>query len=74
MPDITQIRLSVPESIEAEVMLQLNRLGGEITSIECEADSRTAIAGTVPQKCVADFWAWLQAYSDGRGMLSDGQS
>ena len=74
MQDLTHIRASVSEAIEAEVLLQLNRFGGMITSIQREAHSHTAIARTVPKKCVADFRAWLQSYSSGRGLVSEDQT
>ena len=69
--DVAHIRTSVPEALEAEVMLHLNRLGGMITSVECEAESRTAIGSTLPKTRVDDFRSWLQSYSDGRGMVSE---
>ena len=74
MPDVTHIRAIVPEAIESEVMLQINRLGGTITLIEREPGSRTAIAGTVSKRDVADFRTWLESYSSGRGLLSEDQT
>ena len=69
--DVTHIRASVPEAIEAEVIQQIVRLGGVITSIEREADSRTVVGGTVPKKSVADFRSWLQSSSSGQGLVSE---
>jgi hypothetical protein len=67
------IRASVPQQIEAEVMLELNRLGGIITSVEQERDSRTAIVATVPKKHVGDFTVWLHRVSGGHASLSEDQ-
>ena len=69
--EVAHIRTSVPETLEAEVMQHLNRLGGVITSVEREAESRTSIGSTVPKTRVADFRSWLQSYSDGRGSVSE---
>jgi translation elongation factor EF-G len=68
------IRASVPEAIESDVMQELNRLDGKITSIEREQHSRTAIRATVPKKSVADFRAWLKSYSSGQGFLSEDEA
>jgi len=70
--EVAHIRTSVPETLEMEVMQHLNRLGGVITSVECEAKSRTAIGSTLPKTRVAHFKSWLQSYSDGRGKVSEG--
>jgi translation elongation factor EF-G len=70
--DPSRVRISIPDAIEAEVMLQLNRLGGMITSIEQETASRTAIDGTIPKKHIGDFKAWLDSFSSGQGSVTQG--
>jgi len=47
--ETTHIRVSVPELIEGQVLAELNRLGGQITLITKEGDSRTAIGSTLPK-------------------------
>jgi translation elongation factor EF-G len=69
--DMTQIRCSVPDTIEGEVLLCLNRFGGMITTIEQEANSRTGIGATLPRKHLADFKVWLNSYSSGQSSLSE---
>lgn len=70
-PEITHIRASVPEGIEGEVILALNRFGGVITKIEREGDSRTTIGSTVPKKHIAQFKTWLDTFSSGQGLLAE---
>jgi hypothetical protein len=69
--DIAHIRASVPEALEAEVMLHMNRLGGVITAVERERDSRTGIGATIPKDHIAALKYWLENYSDGSGFLSE---
>lgn len=71
MADDTSIRARVPESLEIEVMRYLVRLGGVITNIAYDTESRTAISSTLPKSRVADFRSWLQSFSDGRGSFSE---
>ena len=72
MPEqLAHIRARVPEAIESEIMLHLNRLGGVITLVEREADSRTAIGATVPKEHVSDFTSWLQRFSGGQGSVTE---
>jgi translation elongation factor EF-G len=70
-PETTHIRASVPEAIEGEVMLELSRLGGLITSVERDGDSRTAIVSTVPKKHIDAFKTWLRAFSSEQGSFSE---
>jgi translation elongation factor EF-G len=65
------IRASVPETIEGDVMSALNRLGGVITTIEREGDSRTTIGSTIPKKHIGKFKDWLQTFSNGRGSFAE---
>jgi translation elongation factor EF-G len=69
--EITKIRASVPQLIEGEVMQRLNLLGGQITLIEREGDSRTAIGSTVPKKHMAEVKIWLHTFSNGEGMFEE---
>ena len=72
MPEeVSNVRASVPEVIEAEVMQRISRLGGVITSIESEPNSRTSIGATLPRMHIPDFKSWLNGYSDGRGLVSE---
>lgn len=70
-PEITHIRASVPEGIEGDVMLALNRLGGRITKVEREGDSRTTIGSTVPKEHIAQFKTWLDTFSSGQGTFAE---
>jgi translation elongation factor EF-G len=69
--EITHIRASVPKAIEGDVMGTLNRLGGVITTIERESDSRTAIGSTIPTKHIDEFKTWLQKFSSGQGSFAE---
>jgi translation elongation factor EF-G len=69
--DTTHIRASVPELIEGQVMVELNRLGGRITSVERQSDSRTAIGSTVPKKHIDTFKTWLHKFSSGQGSFAE---
>jgi hypothetical protein len=69
--DFAHIHASVPKIIEGEVMLEINRLAGMITSIERQPDSRTGISATLPKKHLTDFKSWLENYSGSRGSVSE---
>ena len=68
---IAQIHVSIPNSLAGEVLGELNRLGGTVTSIQQEAESRTRIDESMPAANVATFKAWLMHFSGGQGHVSD---
>jgi hypothetical protein len=67
----THIRASVPELIEGQVLVELNRLGGQITLITKEGDSRTAIGSTLPKMNIDAFKTWLHKFSSGQGSFAE---
>ncbi len=67
----TQIHVGVPDSLVAEVLEKLNRLGGTVTGIEQEKESRTGIDESIPVTNVAGFKAWLMAFCGGQSHVSD---
>ena len=70
-PEITKIRVSVPEMIEGQVLARLNLLGGQITFIEIEGDFRSAITSTIPKKYIGEFKTWLDTFSSGQGTFTE---
>jgi translation elongation factor EF-G len=65
------IRVIVPEAIEGEVMLALNRARGVVTLVRREGEHSTCIGAAVPRKGLAGFQAWLQQFSNGQGHVSE---
>ena len=56
------IHLTVPASVESEVMLAINRAGGIITDLRMEDAGFTAISADVPSETLAAFGAWIQEF------------
>ena len=71
-PSKINIQVSVPEAVEGEVMLALNRAGGVITDVRREGEHSTAIGAALPAKGLPAFRTWLQDYSKGQGRISEG--
>jgi translation elongation factor EF-G len=64
------IQVTVPEAIELEVMLALNREGGLITNLRRESSHWTGIEAAVPKSSLASFKSWLQEFTKGQGRIS----
>ena len=64
-------RVIVPEAIEGEVMLALNRAHGVVTLVRREAAHLTHIGAALPRNGLAGFQAWLQQFSNGQGHVSE---
>ena len=72
MPDEkANIQVTVPEAIEQEVMLALNRSGGVITDVRREGEHSTGIGAAVPKSSLATFRGWLQEFTKGQGRISE---
>ena len=65
------IQVTVPEAIELEVMLALNRSGGVITDVRREGERYTGIGAAVPKIRLATFRAWLLEFTKGQGRISE---
>ena len=65
------IHVNVPESLEVEVVLALNRFGGVITDVRREPEHSTGIGASLPREGFATFQGWLQDFSKGQGRISE---
>ena len=72
--DNANIRVTIPQAMEGEVMLALNRGGGLITNVNKDGEHSTAVDASFPTKGLSAFRAWLQDYSKGQGRISQGPS
>ena len=69
--NLAQIHVNVPDGMVAEVLQELNRLGGSVTGIKQEQGSRTGIDESIPRSSVAMFKIWLMEFSGGQGFISE---
>ena len=65
----SNIRATVPESIQNDVISYLVLLSGVITNIELEKRSRSIISGVLPTGYLPRFKQWLHEFSKGEGQL-----
>ncbi|MEQ2007201.1 MAG: hypothetical protein ABMA26_10405 [Limisphaerales bacterium] len=72
--DDGRIRVSVPETIQGDVMGQVNRLGGLITSVDCEPGARITFGATMPGERLVEFRNWLHRSSNGQGAVTEESS
>ena len=68
------IRISVAEAIQVEVLGAINRAGGLITNIRKESEHSTGIDATVPRQNLASFEIWLRGFSNGQGRISEDET
>jgi len=69
--NLVQIHVSIPNGLVGEVLVELNRLGGTVTCIKQEMESRTGIDESIPVTNIAAFKAWLADFSGGHGRVSE---
>ncbi len=69
--DITNIRVSIPEAVEGDGLLQINKFGGKIISIEREDDSRTGIVAAIPKSNLALLEFSLHMLSGGQARCAE---
>jgi len=69
--DLVQIHVSIPDGLVGEVLAKLNRLGGTVTGITQEVESRTGVDVSIPVTNVAAFKTWLAVFSSGQGHVSE---
>jgi translation elongation factor EF-G len=67
----SKILVSVPEKMEGEVLLALNRADGVITQVRREGELFTGMGATIPTKNVPTFTAWLRQFSNDLGHISE---
>lgn len=66
------IRVTIPEAMEGEVMQALNRAGGLIRNVSKEGNHSTAVDAAIPTHGLPGFRAWLEGYTKGQGRISHG--
>jgi len=69
--DLIHIYVLVPDALNGEVLLKLNRLGGLATGVIAPQPNWTGIEETLPRTHLPEFKAWLQEYSQGQGEVSE---
>ena len=65
------VHVTVPEAIQVEAMLALNRCGGVITTVRSEGKGCTGIGVTISKESLVALKTWLQDHSGGQGRISE---